>query len=59
MSRRHRDALTADRERAGKPIALLDLQMVANAVASGCILVTGNRGHFANIGGLDVEDWIR
>ena len=49
----------ADRERIGKPIAPLDLQIAAIAVASGCILVTGNGEHFANINGLDVEDWIR
>ena len=51
--------IRADRERTGKPIAPLDLQTAAIAVASGCILVTGNREHFANIDGLDVEDWIR
>ena len=47
--------IRADRER-WQADAPLDLQIAAIAVASGCILVTGNREHFANIDGLDVLD---
>ncbi len=50
--------IRAERERAGRPIALADLQIAAIALASGSILVTGNSRHFADIPGLDSENWL-
>ena len=50
--------IKAERERSGKTVASGDLQIAATALASGRILVTGNVRHFADIPGLDVENWL-
>lgn len=50
--------IRADRERVGRPIAPLDLQIAAAAQANGCIVVTGNVRHFEDIPGLEVENWL-
>lgn len=51
--------IRAEREKAGKPISPLDLQIAASAVANGCVLITGNTRHFKNIPGLEVENWMK
>ena len=50
--------LRADRERAGRPIAELDLQIAAHALALGATLVTRD-SVFHDIPGLICEDWTR
>ena len=51
--------LKADLERGGNILADADLMIAAITLAQGASLVTGNRRHYARIGGLRVEDWIR
>lgn len=41
----------------GKPIGEMDALIAATAMAHKAVLVTGNRKHFENIGGLKVEIW--
>ena len=50
--------IRAERESIGRPIAPMDLQIAATALASGRILVTGNVRHFSDIGSLDVQNWL-
>jgi tRNA(fMet)-specific endonuclease VapC len=50
--------IRAEREASGRPIAPMDLQIAATALASGRILVTGNVKHFSGIGSLDVQNWL-
>jgi len=50
--------LRAERERLGRPIAELDLQIAAHALAAGARLVTSDRA-FHDIPGLICEDWSR
>ncbi|MDP2791283.1 MAG: PIN domain-containing protein [Rectinemataceae bacterium] len=50
--------IRAEREAEGRPIAPIDLQIAATALASGRILVTGNINHFSGIGSLDVQNWL-
>ena len=50
--------IRAEGEKAGHPMAPLDLQIAATARANGCILITGNTRHFKHVAGLEVEDWI-
>ncbi len=50
--------IRAEREASGRPIAPMDLQIAATALASGRILVTGNVRHFSGIGSLDVQNWL-
>ena len=50
--------IRAERESIGRPIAPMDLQIAATALASGRILVTGNVRHFSEIGSLDVQNWL-
>lgn len=50
--------IRAEREASGHPIAPMDLQIAATALASGRILVTGNIRHFSGIGSLDVQNWL-
>ena len=50
--------IRAEREALGRPIAPMDLQIAATALASGRILVTGNARHFADIGSLEVRNWL-
>lgn len=44
--------------RAGRPIGELDRQIAAHALAEGLTLVTHNTRHFADVAGLDVQDWM-
>jgi predicted nucleic acid-binding protein len=48
----------AEKEKAGRPVAPLDLQIAATALANGCILVTGYIRHFEGIPGLEDQNWI-
>jgi tRNA(fMet)-specific endonuclease VapC len=50
--------LRADRERAGKPMAELDMQIASHALSLNAILVTRDRV-FHDIPGLICEDWSR
>lgn len=50
--------IRAEREKIGKPISPLDLQIAAIALANGCTLITGSTRHFEDIPGLEVENWI-
>lgn len=50
--------IRAERDRAGRPISPLDLEIAATALANGCILVTGNMRHFEGMAGLEVENWM-
>lgn len=50
--------IRAEREALGRPIVPEDLQIAATALATGRILVTGNVRHFADIGSLDVQNWL-
>lgn len=45
-------------EQGGGPIGGNDLLIAAQAVALGCTVVTDNRGEFARIGELPVENWL-
>ena len=49
----------AQLESAGFRVADADLLIAAVAIASGGMLVTGNRRHYDRITRLSVEDWIR
>lgn len=44
--------------RAGRPIGELDTLIAAHALAEGLTLVTHNVRHFADVAGLDVQDWM-
>lgn len=50
--------IRAEREKKGKPISPLDLQIAAIAGANGCTLITGNTKHFDDIPGLEVQNWL-
>jgi len=50
--------IRAEQEASGRPIAPMNLQIAATALASGRILVTGNVKHFSGIGSLDVQNWV-
>ncbi len=50
--------MRAEREALGRPIAPMDLQIAATALASGRILVTGNTHHFLDIGSLEIRNWL-
>jgi tRNA(fMet)-specific endonuclease VapC len=49
--------LRAHLERAGTPIGPYDLQIAAQAICRGCVLVTNNIREFERIPGLKIENW--
>lgn len=49
--------LRAGLERKGEVIGPYDLQLAAQALARGLVLVTNNAGEFRRVPGLSVEDW--
>lgn len=50
--------LRARLEKSGRPLAPLDLQIAAIALANDVTLVTGNTRHFARVPTLRVENWL-
>ena len=50
-------ALYVKRRKAGNPVSDADLLIAAFAISNGCILVTNNIRHFADIEGLRIENW--
>lgn len=50
--------LRAQLEKAGQSLSLADLQIAGIAIAHDLVLVTGNRKHFARVGGLRLENWL-
>lgn len=56
---RHYGVLRTDLEARGKPIGANDMLIAANALASGCVLVTDNVDEFARIRGLKMQNWLR
>jgi tRNA(fMet)-specific endonuclease VapC len=50
--------LRATLEADGAPLSEPDLRIAAIAIASDATLATGNLRHFAQIPGLQVEDWL-
>lgn len=46
-------------ERKGTPIGPYDLQIAAQAVTRGLVLVTGNTREFRRVPGLKCENWLR
>jgi tRNA(fMet)-specific endonuclease VapC len=52
-------ALRAELEAAGTPIGGNDMLIAAQAMASGCAVVTDNEREFARITGLTVVNWLR
>ncbi len=50
--------LRATLERAGHPLAELDLRIASIALANELTVVTGNVRHFARVPGLAVENWL-
>ena len=51
--------LRARLEADGRPIGPYDLELAAQALARGLILVTNNKGEFRRVPGLHVENWTR
>lgn len=51
--------LRARLEAEGRPIGPYDLELAAQALARGLILVTNNEGDFRRVPGLHVENWTR
>lgn len=51
--------LRAGLEADGRRLAEPDLRIASIALANGLTLVTGNVRHFARVGGLEVQDWLR
>ncbi len=51
--------LRARLEADGRPIGPYDLELAAQALARGLILVTNNEGEFRRVPGLHVENWTR
>jgi tRNA(fMet)-specific endonuclease VapC len=45
-------------ERLGTPIGSNDLLIAAHALATDCVLVTGNEREFSRVPGLPVENWL-
>lgn len=46
-------------EAAGTPIGGHNMLIAAQALASGCILVTDNEREFGRVTGLEIENWLR
>lgn len=53
----HYARIRADLERVGKPIGNADLMIAAHAVSEGATVVTHNVRHFADVPGLNVQEW--
>jgi tRNA(fMet)-specific endonuclease VapC len=51
--------LRAQLEAAGTPIGGNDMLIAAQAMSSGCAVVTDNESEFARVGGLKVVNWLR
>ena len=51
--------LRARLEKSGRPLAHLDLQIAAIALAHGLTLITGNLRHFSRVPTLRVENWLQ
>ncbi len=51
--------LRASLEAAGTPIGGQDMLIAAQALTSGCVIVTNNEREFARIKELQLENWIR
>ena len=51
-------AIRANLQKTGQPIGIMDLLIVAHAVALDAILVTNNMRHFECINGLKTEKWL-
>ena len=51
--------LRARLEAAGTPIGGNDMLIAAQALASGCILVTDSEREFGRVTGLEIENWLR
>ena len=49
--------LKADLKRQGRRISNTDLFFASTAFVHGCVLVTGNLGHFDRVPALEIEDW--
>lgn len=45
-------------ETRGTPIGIADTMIAAQALVSGCIMVTNNRRHFRRVPGLKTDDWL-
>jgi predicted nucleic acid-binding protein len=50
--------LMAEASKLGRPRSTEDLLIAATGLQHGLTLVTHNRAHFEDIGGLRVEDWM-
>jgi len=50
--------IRADLDARGRPLAFVDIQIAATALAHDLTLVTGNTQHFDRINDLQVEDWM-
>lgn len=54
----HYAEIRSELEQLGTPIGQNDLWIAAQARATDCVLVTHNRGEFARVRALIVEDWV-
>ena len=50
--------LRAELEKAGTPLAAMDLLIAASALAEGAILITNNEAHFSKVKHLSIENWL-
>jgi tRNA(fMet)-specific endonuclease VapC len=50
--------LRADQERRGTPIGSLDTMIAAHALSLQATLITNNTREFAQVSGLQVENWV-
>ena len=50
--------IRAELAKAGSPIGPYDLQIAAQGVAKGLIIVTHNTGEFSRVSGIALEDWV-
>lgn len=50
--------IRAEQEKAGTPLANLDMMIAASAICHKAVLVTNNAGHFSRIKDLRWENWI-
>ena len=50
--------IRAELAKAGSPIGPYDLQIAAQGVAKGLIVVTHNTGEFSRVSGIALEDWV-